>query len=274
MGHPRAFRTYPSRGSGLNPTIVEAICATISVPPLFSPIKIGPHLRQQLFVGSPVGAHNPTREVLKEAGMLFGKDRQVSQIVSIGSGLARVLSLDSAEGATNAEKLLRDIGADCETVAKEMSSRLFNVDAYLRLNVDRGMENLSIDDWRDMGAIESHTSAYVESTAVTKALEDTLRRIRSGVGTITLGQLSTCFHSDFKIHANGSKDNTSGIRIAAKRAPALSPYYVERRKESDLMVQHLITNSISRQKVFPITGMGGCGKTQLVSYFLQKYPSL
>jgi len=230
-------------------------------------------LRQQLFVGSPVGAHNPIRELLKEAGTLFGKERRVSQIVNIGSGLARVLSLDSPEGMTNAEKLLRDMRADCEMVAKEMSSRLFNVDSYLRRNVDRGMEGLSMADWRDMGAIESHTSAYVESTAVMKALEASIRRLRSGVGGLTLGQLSACFLSDLNIYANKSKDNASGVRITARRAPALSPYYVERQKESDLMIQHLITTSISQQRVFPITGMGGCGKTQLVSYFLQKSPS-
>jgi hypothetical protein len=217
MGHPRAFRTYPPRGSGLNPTIVEAICATISAPSLFSPIKIGPLLRQQLFVGSPGGANNPVRELLKEAGTLFGNDRRVSQIMSIGSGLTRVPSLNSPEGTTVAEQLLREIGADCETVAKEMSSRLFNVDAYIRLNVERGIESVSMADWRDMGAIESHTSAYVESAAVTKALEASVRRLRNSVGTVTLGQLSEYCLSDSRIHANSSKIIRVASRLRLKR---------------------------------------------------------
>ncbi|KIM22777.1 hypothetical protein M408DRAFT_78570, partial [Serendipita vermifera MAFF 305830] len=40
------------------------------------------------------------------------------------------------------------------------------------------------------------------------------------------------------------------------------------------MVTHLVGSTGSRQKIFPITGMGGCGKTQLVSYFLQEHPDL
>ncbi|KIM28913.1 hypothetical protein M408DRAFT_58937, partial [Serendipita vermifera MAFF 305830] len=86
--HPRAFRTYPSRGLSLNPSIVNAICATIAVPSHFSPAKIGPENRQQTFVGGPRGANNPTRLLLNEASNIFGNDKRVAQIVSIGSGLA------------------------------------------------------------------------------------------------------------------------------------------------------------------------------------------
>ena len=67
LSHPVAFRTYKPRGSTFNPTIVEAICATMATPPYFSPIKCGPRGRQQVFIGGPHGANNPTRELLKEA---------------------------------------------------------------------------------------------------------------------------------------------------------------------------------------------------------------
>lgn len=40
------------------------------------------------------------------------------------------------------------------------------------------------------------------------------------------------------------------------------------------MVQHLVDAPSSMQKIFTITGMGGCGKTQLVSYFLQEKGSM
>ncbi|KIM31713.1 hypothetical protein M408DRAFT_237152 [Serendipita vermifera MAFF 305830] len=41
-----------------------------------------------------------------------------------------------------------------------------------------------------------------------------------------------------------------------------------------MMVHHLVSSISPQQRIFPITGMGGCGKTQLVSYFLQQYPNL
>ncbi|KIM22340.1 hypothetical protein M408DRAFT_49161, partial [Serendipita vermifera MAFF 305830] len=60
----------------------------------------------------------------------------------------------------------------------------------------------------------------------------------------------------------------------AKKPPPLSPCFVLREKPWRTMVHHLVLSPPSRQKIFPITGMGGCGKTQLVSYFLQEYPNL
>ncbi|KIM22761.1 hypothetical protein M408DRAFT_279258 [Serendipita vermifera MAFF 305830] len=132
--HPRAFRTYPSRGSSLNPSIVDAICATIAVPSHFSPVKIGPENRQQTFVGGSRGANNPTRLLLNEASNIFGKDKRVAQIVSIGSGLANVLSLDGLAEGAGVARLLNEMAADCQLVAQELATRLFHVEAYLRLN--------------------------------------------------------------------------------------------------------------------------------------------
>ncbi|KIM30320.1 hypothetical protein M408DRAFT_324451 [Serendipita vermifera MAFF 305830] len=60
----------------------------------------------------------------------------------------------------------------------------------------------------------------------------------------------------------------------AKTALPVSPYFVLREKPWNIITSHLVVPSSSRQKIFPITGMGGCGKTQLVSYFLREYPNL
>ena len=192
LGHARAFRTYACRGSSLNPTLVEAICATMSIPSLFLPTMVGPRMRQQEFVGGAIGASNPTRELLNEAASIFGKDRRVAQIISIGAGMPRVISLESSGQTIKAgqPQIIQGLGADREIVAKELSTRLFTVDAYLRLNVDRGMEYTSITDWSSLGKIESHTSTYVESAVVAEALETSLGHMRAKIGSITLGHIS------------------------------------------------------------------------------------
>ncbi|KIM24435.1 hypothetical protein M408DRAFT_47959, partial [Serendipita vermifera MAFF 305830] len=87
INHPQVFRTYSSRGSSLNPTILDAVCATISIPSHFLPVKIGLPRRQQAFFGSVTGANNPTRLLLDEASTMYGKDRRVAQIISLGCGL-------------------------------------------------------------------------------------------------------------------------------------------------------------------------------------------
>ncbi|KIM22768.1 hypothetical protein M408DRAFT_40342, partial [Serendipita vermifera MAFF 305830] len=91
--HPYAFRAYTTRGSSLNPTIVEALCATMAIQSYFLPVNIGPQRTQQTFIGGSFGINNPTRMLLVEAGCVYGENRRVAQILSLGCGLPRVLSV-------------------------------------------------------------------------------------------------------------------------------------------------------------------------------------
>jgi hypothetical protein len=162
----------------------------MATPSYFSPVRIGPQRRQQSFIGGPRGANNPTRELLKEASSLFGKDKLVAQIVSLGCGRSRVYSVEgtNTEGVSES---VQEMAADCEAVANELSTRLCDMEAYLRLNVDRGMETVLMDKWDDLGPIETHTSAYVETAEISGSIEASLRRLQGGTGSITLGEISS-----------------------------------------------------------------------------------
>jgi len=61
-----------------------------------------------------------------------------------------------------------------------------------------------------------------------------------------------------------------GKKVFAKRPPEVSPFYVPRNREWDFLVRHLIDSAEPGRKIVSITGLGGCGKTQLVSYFLKE----
>jgi hypothetical protein len=63
-------------------------------------------------------------------------------------------------------------------------------------------------------------------------------------------------------------------KMVAKRPPKVSQYYVERKREWKFMVDSIADSTKPGQKIISITGVGGCGKTQLVSYFLQEKESL
>ena len=164
----------------------------MAVPSHFSPVKIGPRLRQQNFVGGAFGTNNPTRELLKEAETIFGTETRVAQIISIGSGIRPALSLDSEINEAIFSRLLKDIATDCEAVAQELHTRLYNINAYLRLNVEKGMENVTMEDWSELGAIESHTGAYITVASVSASIDTSLRHLRERIGTVTLGQVSKC----------------------------------------------------------------------------------
>ena len=137
-----------------------------------------------------MGANNPTRELLKEAGTVFGNERRVAQIISIGCGVPPVLSLQAVTNETGVGRLLKEIVDECETVAKELAARLYDVDAYLRLSVEKGIGNIEMDQWGMLGDVEMHTACYVESQMITHALESSMKRLKEKAGNVTLGHLS------------------------------------------------------------------------------------
>jgi len=166
----------------------------MAIPSFFPPVKIGPRGREQTFAGGPLGANNPTRELLKEAGIAFVQDKRVAQVISLGAGRQNAVSLEGVDPTDMSSQLLQTLYTDCETVASELSTRLINVDAYVRLNVESGLEASSLDDWRGLGAIEQSTNAYVETSAVTRLLEESLRYLQNRIGTATLAQISAYSH--------------------------------------------------------------------------------
>jgi hypothetical protein len=166
--------------------------------PYFSPIKIGPCGRQQAFIGGPRGASNPTRELLNEASAIFGKKKLVAQIISVGCGRSHLSSVEWNTDIEDSTRSVQEMAADCEIVAKELSIRLCDIDAYLRLDVERGMDNLVIHEWDDLGPILTHTSAYIETAGISEIIEASLRRLQGGTGTVSLGEISeySYAHSD------------------------------------------------------------------------------
>jgi len=91
-----------------------------------------------------------------------------------------------------AGRLAKEVAADCQMVAQDLGTRRFNVDAYRRFEVEKGMEDLEMSEWSVLEDIENCTRDYIQTPIVTKKLDLCLQRLRSKVGTITLGQLSEC----------------------------------------------------------------------------------
>jgi len=190
--HPYTFRTYPSPDPDLSPTIVEAVCASMAVPTIFSPVKI----ETRSFVGGALGASNPTQVLLNEAIAIFDKKDErktrIAQIISLGSGAPPIMTAATMTDPQGVGQVMQVMTADSEVLARELSVRLFSNDAYIRFNVDRGMENVSVDDWSGLGEISNYTDEYVQRPGVTKDIDACLKRIRERIGTTTLWQISEC----------------------------------------------------------------------------------
>ncbi|KIM34180.1 hypothetical protein M408DRAFT_91710 [Serendipita vermifera MAFF 305830] len=179
--HCQAFRTYRHRGKGLECTFVEAACAILSSPESFTPVAIGPSSRCQRFVGIPYGYVNPAREVLMEAQKIFGDEKPVSLFLSLGSG--------HQSPTPGSKTCLKRITRESGIVERELSHQLGGAAAYLRLNVDKGLEAIETTQWSDVSAIISHTRVYLEMTIITSFIDEAVHRVLEATGSITLGQL-------------------------------------------------------------------------------------
>ncbi|KIM26165.1 hypothetical protein M408DRAFT_197093 [Serendipita vermifera MAFF 305830] len=191
MDHCYQFRAYLHRGRSIDCTFVEAACATLAIPEFFTPISIGPPLRKQRFIGIPLGFNNPTKQVLEEARLQFGDEKQVSLILSLGSGRPNAFSFDSLDlYPDNHGNLLTRLMLGCERIARELSFQMSELSAYLRLNVDKGVENMKLTDWDRLGDIEGHTDVYLQAPGIGEAVENASHALRGCLGSVSLGDLN------------------------------------------------------------------------------------
>ncbi|KIM26362.1 hypothetical protein M408DRAFT_313754, partial [Serendipita vermifera MAFF 305830] len=82
----RMFRNYQSKQFSYNPTIVEAVRACWATPGLFSSIFIRSGPQSEEIISAVNGFNNPTLQAVQEARELYGINRAVSAVLSLGSG--------------------------------------------------------------------------------------------------------------------------------------------------------------------------------------------
>jgi hypothetical protein len=180
VGHCQLFRTYSSRQQNLDElTVLDAACATLAIPELFAPALASSLPEKQSFISASFGYNNPTREMLREVEREFGLNTPLSLVLSVGSGRPGVLSLQYSDSSLDDyDSVLSRIMIDCENVERELSKQMSGSGTYLRLNVDQGMENIKMSDWKNLGAFESLTDVYLDASAITKAIDASLFALR------------------------------------------------------------------------------------------------
>ncbi|KAK0476511.1 FabD/lysophospholipase-like protein [Armillaria novae-zelandiae] len=170
---PQRFRTYqglPNQGPDCK--IWEAARATTAAPTFFKAIKIaGPGGFGPDYVDAGLGFNNPTKEVRNEAKELFGPNRCIGVLVSIGTGHPGPSGFQQPKGIEKVLPLelisvLRRITTDCESIADELAKEYGSADTYFRFNVLHGAGGISLDEWMKMSEVMAHTSSYLRGPEV------------------------------------------------------------------------------------------------------------
>ena len=140
--------------------IWEACRATSAAPTIFPPIMIGnPSIA---YVDGGLGYNNPVRPLIEEAVRIW-PERNIGCIVSIGTGIPGWK--DVGRTIRPLFETLKAMSVDTETVAREvqeeMTSRYDKLNIYFRFNVQHGLEQIGLEEWKEFDRTKVATEDYL-----------------------------------------------------------------------------------------------------------------
>jgi hypothetical protein len=138
--------------------------------------------------------------VTAEAAQVFGENAQVACIVSIGTGHSAIAGHVGSDASRKRlpyilTKNIERMAADSEKAAVEMNERYRNVPGiYHRLDVNRGLQSISLDEWKRLGEVRGHTQDYMRLDNINQRINEVVNALTgsSSYQTYKAGQL--CGH--------------------------------------------------------------------------------
>lgn len=179
------LRSYDIRENALpDCRIWEAARATTAAPTFFKSMEIDNNGIKTPYYDGGLGHNNPTRRVVTEARAAFREpQRDIACIVSIGTGFPRVTDIPEPSRLKRptimyeAVMALKSIATDCEVTAEECEAMyLDRKDYYFRFSVEQGMQDVTLEEWKKIPDVKTHTTAYLSGPRVSQQL-DTLVKI-------------------------------------------------------------------------------------------------
>lgn len=174
------LRSYTSDDAlnNIPASICEAARATSAATSFFEPVTIGPRGRR--FVDGALGANNPSDQLWNEAQIVWCKNGEIELgdllkcFVSIGTGNPG--SRPIAEGSLRffSETLVK-IATQTEDTAKLFVARhrrLYETKRYFRFNVQQGLQNVGLEEYKAAGLIDAATAEYMDGQEVKSAAEE------------------------------------------------------------------------------------------------------
>jgi hypothetical protein len=192
IGSPCILRNYTSSHEpSVDLTVAEAMLATCSTPPMFTPMTISKDFSMFEYVGGDLGLSNPTREVIAEAHRTFGDETTVACLLSIGCGHPGVNAVPDDSGSASWTAFLEGVARDSEKMAQDIGVQMSRITLYHRFSVKYGLEKDQLLEWKDPDIITTHTTNYLNDLDAVVLLDRCVDAIKLVDGFTTLERLST-----------------------------------------------------------------------------------
>jgi len=166
--HTKAIVRLRSYSLPHEPSIRATICqtalATSAATTFFDPVSIG----DRSFADGGLGANNPVNEVEGEASNIWCTETGdlkplVKCFISIGTGNPGKKAFEDSMAKFLSETVVQ-IATETENTERMFIARYakhFDEKRYFRFNVEQGLQNIGLDEYKKKGAMEAATEEYI-----------------------------------------------------------------------------------------------------------------
>jgi predicted acylesterase/phospholipase RssA len=175
------LRSYslPDEGN-VAATVLEAALATSAATGYFEPVLIG----AREFADGALVANNPVDEVEDEAANLWSFNTGdlkplVKCFISIGTGDPGKKALE--DNIVALSRNLVGIVTETEKTATRFIARWrqhYDDKRYFRFNVDQGLQDVSLAEYKEQGRLEAATDEYLRHQAQKSRVRDCIQNLR------------------------------------------------------------------------------------------------
>lgn len=170
-------------------TIWQAARATSAACSFFEPITIGKFGEQ--YIDGATSCNNPVRELITTAQDIWPNIDVTSNLaclVSIGTGQPSLQPF--GEHLVDVGKTLKSIATDTEYLAEQFSREhrsLISQKKYFRFNVEKGLEDVGLEEHEKKSTIVAATRRHLELQHVFEQTQACATSIRTGARTVPAG---------------------------------------------------------------------------------------
>ncbi|KAA6408133.1 MAG: hypothetical protein FRX48_07874 [Lasallia pustulata] len=263
------LRSYEATrlGIGDRATISGAALATSAATTFFDPVTIG----TRTYADGAFGVNNPVEEVLAEAKDIWSPKKDnvgelVKCFVSIGTGVPGMTPIASGAWKLMSQTLV-EISTETEKTAENFRRRhgeMFKEKRVFRFNVQKGLEQIGLEEYEKQGIIETATDLYMESEDHVVAVEDCAENLQAKKSPI----------GDPEVPRDNIHSSIHDISQGTFKArPRPSPKFTGRKMYLDRLESFFFTKTSPRHanRIFLLHGMGGAGKTQICLKFAEDH---
>ncbi|KAF5675741.1 acyl transferase acyl hydrolase lysophospholipase [Fusarium denticulatum] len=236
------FKTYDTSAPLDGCTVWQVARATSAATTFFKPIQVG---RDQItFIDAGFGYNNPCEVLIREAKDQF-PSRDEMRVLSIGTGLGDVVSIKDTRASIL--RALKKMATTSKKVALRLDERYGETGTYHRFNVERGLEDISLSDWKETSSISSHTHNY---------LSENKRVIDKFIQSLTRNSNAKLAEES---NANTATEDTSNSIVHSIPFPENKGFSGRITVINTLKDKLFKTDGCNR---VALVGLGGAGKTQ------------